>query len=53
LEDGEYIELRRSDLFPVLTPEVLQEHLWMGEAEGVVVMVNAFREWVKENSAKL
>lgn len=53
LEGGQYVVLGHSDVFPFLTPEILQEYLWLGEAEGAVTMVAEFSEWVKKNSAKL
>ena len=51
LVEGDYLEASRSRLFPFLTPDVLLRFLQTGEAEGVVVMANEFRVWVKANKA--
>ncbi len=51
LVDETYFEARHSRLFPLLTPDVLLNFLQIGEAEGVVVMANQFREWVHANKA--
>ncbi len=49
-ENG-YIEIPHSDLFPFLTPDVVLTFLQRGEAEGAIVMVKEFREWVKANKS--
>lgn len=47
LEVDGYIEIERSDLFPFFGPDDLFTHLSIGEAEGVVEMVNELKEWIK------
>ncbi len=47
LEDDQYVEIGHSDLFPFLAPDDLFSSLSVGEAEGAVVMMNEFREWVR------
>ena len=51
LVDEDYLEVSHSRLFPFLTPAVLLDFLQRGEAQGVVVMANEFRQWVQANKA--
>jgi Uma2 family endonuclease len=44
-----YEEITHSDLFPFLTPAVLFDYLQIGEANGTIAMVKAFRKWVSAN----
>lgn len=50
LEETEYIEINQSDRFPFLSPDDLFSFLRIGEAEGTMVMVKEFREWMKEKN---
>ncbi|HMV50635.1 MAG TPA: Uma2 family endonuclease [Blastocatellia bacterium] len=52
LEEGKYLEIDRSDLFPFLTPQDVFSFLSIGEAEGAIVMGAEFREWIKANKEK-
>jgi Uma2 family endonuclease len=47
IDDEHYSEIRRSDLFPFLTPGVLTKYLRKGESGGSVAMGKAFRTWVR------
>jgi Uma2 family endonuclease len=47
LIDGDYEEIAQSDLFPFLTPEAVTIHLQLGITEGIIVMANSFKDWVK------
>ncbi|MGE0883093.1 MAG: Uma2 family endonuclease [Blastocatellales bacterium] len=51
LSGDDYQEITHSDLFPFLTPDVLQMFLQKGLAEGTLVMVKEFRQWVKTNKS--
>ena len=52
LEEGEYVGIAHSDLFPFLSPQDLLSFLGIGEAEGAVVMAREFREWIKIHKEK-
>ncbi|MGH9831450.1 MAG: Uma2 family endonuclease [Blastocatellia bacterium] len=52
LEEDEYLEISHSDLFPFLTPDDAFSFLSIGEAEGAVVMMNEFREWVSAHRSQ-
>lgn len=41
-----YVECSHSVHFPFLTPEVIAVHIQLGLAEGLIEMVNSFRNWV-------
>ena len=52
LIDEQYGEIRRSDLFPFLTPNVVTKFLRKGESGGSVAMGRAFRTWVRTHKGK-
>ena len=52
LEDDDYTEITHSDLFHFLTPDDVYSFLSIGVAEGAVVMVNEFREWIETSKTK-
>lgn len=49
LEGEDYLEISHSLHFPFVSPAVITEFLALGEAEDIVTMVKAFREWVNAN----
>ncbi|MEK7831198.1 MAG: Uma2 family endonuclease [Acidobacteriota bacterium] len=52
LDDGDYIEIDHSDLFPFFAPDDLFSYLGIGEAEGAVEMINELKEWLKTARGK-
>lgn len=52
LEEDGYVEISHSNLFPFLTPDDVLSFLSIGEAEGAVVMMSEFREWVNTQQSQ-
>ena len=52
LEEDDYVEINRSDLFPFLSPNDLFTFLSIGESEGAVGMAVEFKDWIKANKEK-
>ncbi|MFN0112463.1 MAG: Uma2 family endonuclease, partial [Blastocatellia bacterium] len=52
LENGSYIEIDHSDLFPFFAADDLFSYLSIGEAEGAVEMINELKEWLKTVKGK-
>ena len=46
LEGQAYCEIPASDHFPILTPEILNNYLALGQCEDITTMNKAFRKWV-------
>jgi Uma2 family endonuclease len=49
LEDDYYAAIRKSDLFPFLTPAVVAEAIERGDNEDINAMRREFRNWVQKN----
>jgi Uma2 family endonuclease len=47
LEEGNYVEISHSALFPFLTPDAVQSALLQGELTDVTTMTEEFRAWVR------